>query len=338
MGLILSPGHGLAIDMGCRGDDVASLPDIARSFCWNRRDRNDRHWYPQGIASSIESGWKLASLGPSGRDREVLVVTWYKRKKPSVAGGETEARISLVDLAPPGNQAPRYWHIPLKEPSTDCGRKVRCLNDIADFHAGGAAWIGRYLYIPDTQRGLRVFDLKHAVIEKGQLVLPQIGWYQRDTPGDLRFSFASIDLPQGSLVTGEFVDGEGRLVEWPVAKRTSFFDPAAEDRPLIEGPWSQHAYGGVSIATRHNERCLQGVAIVNETILLSRSGPQCNLVNPLALNKLFVRGFEDGSARELPWIEGGEDLAVGRLGTLWGLGEHPGDRTVVAVPLASVLP
>ena len=105
----------------------------------------------------------------------------------------------MVDTA-----AGRYGHVALV---TKDGKPVKT-------HAGGLAWREDLLYVADTTRGLRVFDLTRFA----GATLPQAGWYRPVEKG-LRFSYASVDVAAGSLLVGEYTDKVpgARLVRWPFA-------------------------------------------------------------------------------------------------------------------------
>ena len=93
-----------------------------RAWTWDREDRGDRRWWPQGIA-----------VAPGGR---VAAVSWYATDKRS--------RISFADL-----RRRRYRHVELVFP-TAAG-----LHDPLPVHAGGLAWSGSTLHVAATRTGVR---------------------------------------------------------------------------------------------------------------------------------------------------------------------------------------
>ena len=153
-----------------------SRSGLIGGFQWDREDSTTKDWYPQGI---------------DGRG-DLLLVSWYSKR-------DGAARLSVVDTA-----AGRYGHVALV--TTD-GKPVKT-------HAGGLAWREDLLYVADTTRGLRVFDLTRF----SGATLPQAGWYRPVEKG-LRFSYASVDEAAGSLLVGEYTDKVpgARLVRWPFA-------------------------------------------------------------------------------------------------------------------------
>ena len=157
-------------------------------FQWDREDSDTKDWYPQGI---------------DGRGH-VLLVSWYSKRTGA-------ARLSVVDT-----DAGRYGHVALV--TTD-GKPVKT-------HAGGLAWREDILYVADTTRGLRLFDLDRFAGD----TLPQAGWY-RPAGAALRFSFASVDEAAGGLLVGEYTDKVpgARLVRWPFAPGGLLAQEAASD-------------------------------------------------------------------------------------------------------------
>ena len=145
-------------------------------FQWDREDSNSKEWYPQGV---------------DGRGH-LLLVSWYSK-------ADGAARLSVVDL-----DAGRYGHVALLGKG---GAPVKT-------HAGGLAWREDVLYVADTTRGLRLFDLRCFA----GATLPQAGTYRPAEKG-LRFSYTSVDEAGGSLLVGEYTDQVpgARLVRWPFA-------------------------------------------------------------------------------------------------------------------------
>src|SRR3954447_5246404 len=159
------PGHGmgrLVLDrrlrrFGPRGN-VPFAARLARGlrggFRWDPEDSRTKDWYPQGIDAR----------------GDVVLVSWYSKR-------DGAARLSIADTA-----TGRYGHVALMMPG---GEPVKT-------HAGGLAWREDWLYVADTNRGLRLFDLRRFA---GR-TLPQAGWYRPESK-DLRFSYASVDDAAG---------------------------------------------------------------------------------------------------------------------------------------------
>ena len=263
-------GHGLdavRLDRGLRafgpGRGAPLATRLARGLTggWRFDDEDSRTkaWYPQGIDAR----------GP------IVLVSWY-------ATEGSAARLSVLDTA-----AGRYGHVALVTPD---GKPVRT-------HAGGLAWREDMLYVADTSRGLRVFDLTRFA----GATLPQAGWYRPDPKG-LRFSYASVDVAAGGLVVGEYRDKQpgARLVRWPFAPGGLLAQEPAE------GAW----------VTAHSN--LQGAVVIGGRVLLAASNGQT------LPGRLTASPFAESAAHHR-WATGGEDLAA--LGDeVLSLTEHPDYR------------
>ena len=104
-------------------------------------------WYPQGISTSADA-YDVGTY----EGKHVTLVSWYDNR--DVPNAENKGvRIAFVDR----DKSPdAYRYVLLVEPYSNAGT--------ADFravkvHSGGIAWYGNSLYIVDTDKGFRVFDL-----------------------------------------------------------------------------------------------------------------------------------------------------------------------------------
>jgi hypothetical protein len=225
-------------------------------FQWDREDSETKDWYPQGI---------------DGRG-SVVLVTWYSKR-------DGAARLSVADT-----ETGRYGHVALV---TADGKPVTT-------HAGGLAWREDLLYVADTNRGLRLFDLTRFAGD----TLPQVGWYRPAEKG-LRFSYASVDVAAGALLVGEYTNKTpgARLVRWPFARGGRLAQEPASDAWL----------------TAHAN--LQGVVVLDGRGLLAASR------GPVREGTLTISPFDETAVRRR-WASGCEDLAaVG--GEVISLTEHP---------------
>jgi hypothetical protein len=247
-----------------------------------------------------------------------MVVTWYWRPETGVDKG---ARISLVDL-----DARRYQHVLLVEPRP--GGDYRRV----PVHAGGVAWYGTRLYVADTFRGFRVFDLddlidlkavpgadladkERAGLDGGvhrsfgyRYLLPQSG--RLDRAGEARFSFAAIDRSgrPHALVSGEYAEpgkAAGRVVRWAMD---------ADGRP-----------GEVIEAYTLPVDKVQGAVTDRGRWYLSQAA------DARTNGTLHVVAADGGTVRR-GYARGPEDLTVeGRR--LWTVTEFPGRRALFGVNL-----
>ncbi|MGB0100460.1 MAG: hypothetical protein WBP61_09285 [Nocardioides sp.] len=145
---------------------VAPCLSRHRAWTWDRADRADREWWPQGV-----------SVAPGGR---LVAVTWYAK-----GGG---SRISFLDL-----DAGRYRHVTLVVPALDGPEPLHV-------HAGGLAWQGTRLYVAATRRGLWVADIDDILRGPDGYLLPV---RHRLAPSEpFRFSFVSTTGSE--LVLGEY--------------------------------------------------------------------------------------------------------------------------------------
>jgi hypothetical protein len=265
--IAVPPGSGLEdvrLDRGLRpfgpGRGAPLAARIARGlrggFQWDAEDSRTKVWYPQGV---------------DGRGRFVLV-SWY-------ATLGSAARLTVADT-----EAGRYGHVALV---TADGKPVKT-------HAGGLAWREDVLYVADTNRGLRVFDLTRFA----GATLPQAGWYRPVEKG-LRFSFLSVDEAAGALLVGEYRNKQpgARLVRWPFAPGGLLAQEPASDA------WE----------TAHAN--LQGAAVAGGRLLLAASKAG------FREGRLTASPFAE-AAEHRRWATGCEDLAVVD-GELLSLTEHP---------------
>jgi hypothetical protein len=146
-----------------------------RAWTWDRADRGDRRWWPQGV-----------SVAPGGRR---VAVSWY-----ATGGG---VRVSFLDL-----DERRYRHVELVMPTAPGFEPLRV-------HAGGIAWHGEHLYVAATKAGLWVCHTGDVVRGPNGYLLSV---RYRLTPSEpFRFSFVGLDSASSPprLVLGEYGTGSG---------------------------------------------------------------------------------------------------------------------------------
>ena len=182
-------------------------------FSWDRRDRMDPVWWPQGVSTSADAS-DTEDIG----GKHVLAVSWYAKDERGV-------RITFVDLA-----SLRYRHVLLVVPVLD-QHGMLVLRPLR-VHAGGIVWNGPYLHVAATARGLitcqvddlmRVPDVRGhgawdrlGLVSGGQVasygyryVLPvrfSYKAYADDGTTRLRYSFLSLDRggETPAIVAGEY--------------------------------------------------------------------------------------------------------------------------------------
>ncbi len=300
-------------------------------FCWDSSDDDTGDWYPQGLTASWDATADGAYAG-----KVALLASWYNK-----TGGKG-VRISFVNYGNPDTVT--YRHVLLVEPiSTVDFRAV-------SVHAGGVVWYGDYLYVMDTGRGIRVFDLRHiwrmnedaSETHIGRqsddtyrafnyrYALPQVGEYVQVSSGvcdpppgsldePLCFSYSGLDrsTTPPSILVGEYYDRHSgaRLVRFPLDSVTGLL--AADATGAVTAV-------AAHVAPRPN---LQGAVSNGGAYAMSRSqgaGPK-PLLYSLPLD-------QPGDSLELP--SGPEDLTYDpRAGTVWTLTEFPKRRMVFSIPL-----
>jgi hypothetical protein len=320
---------------------VLGVPCAEQAFQWDATDRDDAAWYPQGLTGSFAGSEAGLVAG-----RVILAAAWYNRDENNPDGGENRgARVSFVDLSEPGS--PRYRHVLLVEPvAGDDEDSAPGLKPVV-LHAGGIAWFGSLLYVAETSKGFRVFDLDQILEIPGgdpeafgrgadgqgystwgyRYVLPQVGSYRlTEDACCARFSFVAVDRSSSppSLVAGEYTsdDDAGRLHRWPL-------DPSTGRLATDEGVLTANELILAGV------RKMQGGLSIDGRFFISSSQPKSSW--PPSPSTLYsARPGEAISAH--PWPSGPEDLVYAPAADrLWSQTEHPGKRWVFAVAPEEVL-
>jgi hypothetical protein len=314
--------------------ELARLEGMKQAFGWDAFDHGDASWMPQGVSGSADAADSEAIDG-----RSVVAVSWYhKPEKTEKPGLNKGSRITFVDTTDLAEGDVAYEHVLLVNPTETDGQP--------DFrpiylHVGGIAWVGDYLYITDTSKGLRVFDTTRMLkldadedrvgydADSGtygafehRYALPQVGaYFLSDDSCWHRFSFVSLDKTSDvpSLVTGEFHDADiaGKLMRWPLdGERLAATDPASGATQPYEVYYAQ-------------ESDMQGAASIRGQWYMSSSGQDG------AWGKLY-RAAPGQAAESYGWVIGPEDLMVADGGaTLWSASEFAGRRYVFSVDVSS---
>lgn len=298
----------------CHSTPVAAVG----GFCWETGDDSTPDWYPQGVTGS----WDALDVGTYA-GRKILITSWYN------ATGDKGVRLSFVDMSKPAGTA-RYRHVLLVEPtSTTNFRAVKV-------HAGGLAWYGDYLYVVDTSRGMRVFDLRHlwstaSDPSKSKIglgtdgryyaydyayVLPQVGEFVQPAGTGMVFSYMSLDrsTTPDSVVAGQYIDGQvgGQLVRWGIDFQT---------RRLITGTDGVARASAAYVIPHQN---MQGAVSFNGSYFFTRS-------RGTATQGLLYRDQVGTALGSSALPIGPEDLSYEKsVSHLWTLTEHPNSRLVLA--------
>jgi hypothetical protein len=297
-------------------------------FAFDREDRGDMRWWPQGVSTSADAS-DTEDIG----GKHVLVVSWY-------AKDESGVRVTFIDLA-----SLRYRHVLLVVPVLDQHGEL-VLRPLR-VHAGGVVWNGPYLHVAATARGLmtcKVDDIMRVPDARGtrayqlgphgarfaslgyRYVLPvrfSYRAYAEDGFDKLRYSFLSLDrgADPPSLVAGEYgrTGQSTRLARYHLEPDTLMLrtDDDGLSRPIGVDD------GGVSR--------MQGASIVDGRyhVTVSRG--------PWKPGSVYVG--TPGDFHEHRWATpmGPEDIAYWpSTERFWSVSEHPHRRWVFSMKKSSL--
>lgn len=227
VGLEVLPLNRTATSMGNK-----PWPGFGGGFFWESGDLTVDYWIPQGLAGGVAGA------------RSYVAVSWHYENvgdpNPPTDGTDKGSRVSFADVTQL-SAGVTYRHVLFVEP--DVTRGIKPVN----IHVGGLAWSGSRLYVADTSRGLRVFDLSRIsrvstatscstiagksgtdVCAYGyEYVLPQIGGYYfpSGASSSCKPSFSHVALDRSTtphtLISGEYdndVDTGiySRVLRWPL--------------------------------------------------------------------------------------------------------------------------
>ncbi len=304
-----------------QGSVPGSPAGVQLSFRWQSDDENTTAWVPQGISGSADGPGLVGG-------KRVVLVSWYFT--PPSGDPERGVRIAFVDVTDPS--APKYRFLLLVEPKA--GGTIAPVN----VHAGGIVWSGDRLWVADTSKGFRVFDLKRILrvatdteaigctagtcnAFQYKYVATQVERYQLDTKCDAPFSWVSLDKTSTppSLVSGEYCSTTacagplaGRIMRWP-----------------LDGNRLRSATTFPTELVTMNHTQVQGGASKDGVFYLSSSAPATD-----GGELVRLRG---GKSVSSPWSNNPEDLMVDG-NSLWCISEAAGSRAVYAAALASYPP
>ena len=350
--------------LGLDGDNNVINPAISRSLCFNDGDNDTAQWYPQGVTTVAD----MQKDQEWGDGYKPVLVSWYDHND-NADGMLKGVRISFMD---PGTG--KYRHVLLVYPRADKNYDtIRVSEDPNNgdynksLHAGGIIWYGNYLFVADTARGFRMFDMrriydlgasengttsgsdkvgKHGDMYYGygyRYVMPQVGSWTRTastgtkcttSDGSPNYSHVSLDRSgTDHLVAGEYCAGseavDGRVAAWKIAGAFTAGNELITDTAYR---WNADA--------AHNlpKSNIQGATRFNGRWYLSQS-------NSSKAGTLYTTEPATSSTRVLK-VSGDQPLTIGpedlshwpggtpdapALGTLWTVSEHTGKRMVYSV-------
>jgi hypothetical protein len=302
---------------------------VHRGYTFDRADRRDPRWWPQGITTSAD-----ASDDETVGGRRIVVVAWYAKELPGDDSGHHGSRLTFYDL-----DTRRYRHVLLVVPELRDGRLQLVPLRV---HAGGIVWHGPYLHVAATSKGFftcRLDDLLRVPDELAgpvrrigigadarvssfgyRYVLPVRFAYQAVTDeGHERLRYSFMSLHRGAsppeLVAGEYARGDRtrRLVRFPIDPETQLLQTSADGlaRPagLDEGVGQ-----------------MQGAVVAHGRFHVTVSH------GPWLPGSMYVG--QPGAWRRHRWATpmGPEDIAYWpSTDQLWSVSEHPRRRWIFSM-------
>ncbi|GAB3846586.1 hypothetical protein ACFPIJ_39720 [Dactylosporangium cerinum] len=303
-------------------------------FQFDSGDDGDCTNFPQGITTSRDAVGTANSGNYDGH--QLVLVSWYT--KDGCDGASSRSRITLVDWD--ATYPNKYRKVLLVEPTGTAAAPN--FKDIK-VHAGGVSWFGDYLYVADTGRGMRVFDMRKILktntggtadqigrqnattyyAHNYAYVLPQIGTVTAATTSgtNLAWSSISLDRVSRSIVMTEYTCSSGctdypnrapRAVRFPFAAGAATFAASTTATQALQLPWYK----------------LNGVASHNNRWWFNSSG-----------SKQLYYWTPSAGSHTYAWVSGGESISywedAAEADLLWSLQEQVGHRNVFAVKQAN---
>jgi hypothetical protein len=305
-----------------------SVAGLETGFRFDSDDNSDCKNYPQGITTSRDA------VGSGGHydGHQLVVVSWYT--KTACDGDSSRSRITIVDWD--ADYPNKYRKVLLVEPTG-----TATTPDFKDIpvHAGGVSWYGDYLYVADTGRGMRVFDMRKILktntggtadqigrqssgvyyAHNYAYVLPQVGTITSNTTSGTRLNWSTISLDRvsRSMVMTEYTCSSGctsypnrapRAIRFPFASGSTTFAATTTASQALQLPWYK----------------LNGVASHNGRWWFYSSG-----------NKQLYYWTPSAGSTTYGFVGSGESISYWEDDTnpdlLWTLQEGVGNRNVFAV-------
>jgi hypothetical protein len=310
-----------------------SVNGLAGGFRFDSGDNSDCKSYPQGITTSRDAVGTANSGNYDGH--QLVLVSWYTRD--ACGGSQERSRITLVDWD--ATYPNKYRKVLLVEPTGTA--TTPNFKDIP-VHAGGVSWYGDYLYVADTGRGMRVFDMRKILrtntggtadqigrqpsgvyyAHNYAYALPQIGTIAASTTSgtNLSWSTISLDRVSRSMVMTEYTcqscdsypNRAPRAIRFPFAAGATTFAASTTASQALQLPWYN----------------LNGVASHNGRWWFCSSGQK----------QLYYWTPAAGSTT-YSWVSACESISYWEDATtadlLWTLQEGVGNRNVFAVEQAA---
>lgn len=376
---ILSTGNRLveqsASSDTCNRDAVNNLKLHGISYCFEPADAGQVgepvEWMPQGVTTVAD-----AQDDQLWGDKEAILISWYDKAPADggQSGGDANeikgCRVTFLDP-----DTLEYRHVLLAYPFINSSGNPSYMSlrttqsgEYDSLHCGGMAWYGNYLYVADTARGFRVFDMRYIfdleaatngdTSDKYQIgrqngvyyghgyrfVMPEVAAWtnvnERQTctvGGGATFSYVGLDRSgDDHLTTGEFCSDDvagGDADKKGRVARWPLDGDTGEPR-LSDGLWKADAAYRLPVSN------VQGAVSFNDTWYLSRSQGNNNGVLYATRKTTSATGTLEVASAHRAGV-GPEDLShwptsSGGPGQLWTVTEHPGKRLIYACDIASL--
>ncbi|NYH77538.1 hypothetical protein FHR84_000852 [Actinopolyspora biskrensis] len=342
---------------------------LSTSMCFNSGDNSTMLWYPQGVSTIADAQddkhW--------GAENQPVLVSWYdSSKKDGVDDGEDElekgVRVSFMDP-----HTGRYRHVLLVYPTINSydnpsymSVRYKQTGEGTSLHGGGIVWYGNHLYVADTGRGFRVFDMRHiydlgaasngSTQDRSRIgrrsgtyhghgyryVMPQVASWtvtapkgEKCTSDDQAMSFSYAGLDRSGLdhmLAGEYCkkseEVPGRVAAWPIAGAT---DEDGEQITDTGYRWQADAahelpYSNIQGAVRFHERWYLSQSRGNDAAGLLYQTDRASASDEV-LRPREVQPAAVGPEDLSHWEEGRGGTT---LGNIWTVAEHPNRRMVYA--------
>ncbi|WP_432139229.1 MULTISPECIES: hypothetical protein [unclassified Streptomyces] len=366
--------------VACDAEAAGNLPLHGTSYCFDGPDSGTVggvvEWMPQGVTTVAD-----AQADQLWGTKRAVLVSWYD-KAPSEggqSGGDADetkgCRVTFLDP-----DTLRYRHVLLAYPyvnsygnPTYMSLRTTQYSDRPSLHCGGMAWYGNYLYVADTDRGLRVFDLRyifdlgeaangdtgdkyrigrHSGVYYGhgyRFVMPQVGAWISTVGrtkcvdgGGPSFSYVGLDrsgldhLTTGEYCSGADADPDGDGVKDPdrMGRVARWPLDGATGAPRLTADGDWQA----DAVYRLPQSNVQGAVSYDGRWYLSRSrGDRSNGVLYVTKPTTAPTGVLEIESVHRAAV-GVEDLShwpgpEQGPGELWTVTEHPGKRMIYACPL-----
>lgn len=350
----------------CNPGAVNSLQLHGISYCFNDSDNGDPddenvEWWPQGVTTVAD-----AQDDQSWGSKKPILISWYNKDIEQVKG----SRITFFDP-----ETLKYRHVLLAYPFiNDSGNptymslRTQQTAEGKSLHAGGISWYGNYLYVADTARGFRVFDMRYifdlGAAENGdtsdqtkigrqdgtyyghgyKFVMPEVAAWTNTkaqqkctTGGASTFSFTGLDRSGADhLTSGEFCGDDVAQGDPDKMGRVARWplNGTTGEPQLTDGLWKADAAYRLPISN------IQGAVSHQGKWYLSRSQGSSNGVLYVTEAPTSATGTLEIESAHRGGV-GVEDLSHwpksdGSPGQLWTVTEYPGKRLIYACDISSL--